>query len=244
MPPGGAGQQPRLCNPEAAGGVGAGQGICSRCKGGACQAPPRPGEKGRASTGPTRSLAPHRTPGVPHRGHCRLLPSEADVARVQCPAPDAVSSRTCVLALLLQRDVRQTLAPPSRGHQGFEGKEGPLLGPGCSGAPRTAGGSQVAGLQGQGTVGAGPLCLTRLSGLQSVYERQGIAVMTPTVPGSPKGPFLGLPRGTMRRQKSIGKQRGRTHRGGPGPSAGPFGDPTPAHWRAGPQSHPGEPLTL
>ncbi|KAJ8795621.1 hypothetical protein J1605_002383 [Eschrichtius robustus] len=29
---------------------------------------------------------------------------------------------------------------------------------------------------------------------QSVYERQGIAVMTPTVPGSPKGPFLGLPR--------------------------------------------------
>lgn len=46
------------------------------------------------------------------------------------------------------------------------------------------------------------------SGLQSVYERQGIAVMTPTVPGSPKGPFLGLPRGTMRRQKSIGKKRG------------------------------------
>lgn len=45
------------------------------------------------------------------------------------------------------------------------------------------------------------------SGLQSVYERQGIAVMTPTVPGSPKGPFLGLPRGTMRRQKSIGKKR-------------------------------------
>ena len=154
MPPGGAGQQPRLCNPEAAGGVGAGQGICSRCKGGACQAPPRPGEKGRASTGPTRSLAPHRTPGVPHRGHCRLLPSEADVARVQCPAPDAVSSRTCVLALLLQRDVRQTLAPPSRGHQGFEGKEGPLLGPGCSGAPRTAGGGQVAGPQGQRSVSA------------------------------------------------------------------------------------------
>lgn len=30
--------------------------------------------------------------------------------------------------------------------------------------------------------------------------------MTPTVPGSPKGPFLGLPRGTMRRQKSIGKE--------------------------------------
>lgn len=38
-----------------------------------------------------------------------------------------------------------------------------------------------------------------------MYERQGIAVMTPTVPGSPQGPFLGIPRGTMRRQKSIGK---------------------------------------
>ncbi|XP_014389481.1 PREDICTED: SH3 and multiple ankyrin repeat domains protein 2 [Myotis brandtii] len=51
---------------------------------------------------------------------------------------------------------------------------------------------------------AGLAHLTRVaSGLQSVYERQGIAVMTPTVPGSPKGPFLGLPRGTMRRQKSI-----------------------------------------
>lgn len=48
------------------------------------------------------------------------------------------------------------------------------------------------------------------SGSQSAYERQGIAVMTPTVPGSPKGPLLGLPRGTMRRQKSIGKQHGRT----------------------------------
>lgn len=48
--------------------------------------------------------------------------------------------------------------------------------------------------------------LTWFSCLQSVYERQGIAVMTPTVPGSPKGPFLGLPRGTMRRQKSIGKE--------------------------------------
>lgn len=58
------------------------------------------------------------------------------------------------------------------------------------------------GEAGQGTA------YPRLSGLQSMYERQGIAVMTPTVPGSPKGPFLGLPRGTMRRQKSIGKKRG------------------------------------
>nr|XP_045008579.1 SH3 and multiple ankyrin repeat domains protein 2 isoform X3 [Jaculus jaculus] len=47
-------------------------------------------------------------------------------------------------------------------------------------------------------------CFPAVSDMNSVYERQGIAVMTPTVPGSPKGPFLGLPRGTMRRQKSIG----------------------------------------
>ncbi|XP_076965066.1 SH3 and multiple ankyrin repeat domains protein 2 isoform X1 [Callospermophilus lateralis] len=47
-------------------------------------------------------------------------------------------------------------------------------------------------------------CFPAASDMNSVYERQGIAVMTPTVPGSPKGPFLGLPRGTMRRQKSIG----------------------------------------
>ncbi|XP_059254990.1 SH3 and multiple ankyrin repeat domains protein 2 isoform X3 [Mustela nigripes] len=46
-------------------------------------------------------------------------------------------------------------------------------------------------------------CFPSVSDMNSVYERQGIAVMTPTVPGSPKGPFLGLPRGTMRRQKSI-----------------------------------------
>ncbi|XP_049568979.1 SH3 and multiple ankyrin repeat domains protein 2 isoform X4 [Orcinus orca] len=46
-------------------------------------------------------------------------------------------------------------------------------------------------------------CFPSVSDVNSVYERQGIAVMTPTVPGSPKGPFLGLPRGTMRRQKSI-----------------------------------------
>ncbi|XP_008758290.1 SH3 and multiple ankyrin repeat domains protein 2 isoform X2 [Rattus norvegicus] len=46
-------------------------------------------------------------------------------------------------------------------------------------------------------------CFPAASDVNSVYERQGIAVMTPTVPGSPKGPFLGLPRGTMRRQKSI-----------------------------------------
>lgn len=64
--------------------------------------------------------------------------------------------------------------------------------------------------------------LTPALRLQSVYERQGIAVMTPTVPGSPKGPCLGLPRGTMRRQKSIGKERGLPRR------ACPWSGPTPA----------------
>lgn len=80
-----------------------------------------------------------------------------------------------------------------------------------------------------------------LSGLQSVYERQGIAVMTPTVPGSPKGPFLGLPRGTMRRQKSIGKQRGHPRKGAPwlsAPSAVPLRGPRPAHQRTGTRPHP------
>ncbi|XP_071074015.1 SH3 and multiple ankyrin repeat domains protein 2 isoform X2 [Dasypus novemcinctus] len=47
-------------------------------------------------------------------------------------------------------------------------------------------------------------CFPSVSDMNSVYERQGIAMMTPTIPGSPKGPFLGIPRGTMRRQKSIG----------------------------------------
>ncbi|XP_051821755.1 SH3 and multiple ankyrin repeat domains protein 2 isoform X4 [Antechinus flavipes] len=47
-------------------------------------------------------------------------------------------------------------------------------------------------------------CFPSVADMNSIYERQGIAVMTPTVPGSPKAPFLGIPRGTMRRQKSIG----------------------------------------
>ncbi|NWI88318.1 SHAN2 protein, partial [Pitta sordida] len=46
-------------------------------------------------------------------------------------------------------------------------------------------------------------CFPSATDMNSMYERQGIAVMTPTVPGSPQGPFLGIPRGTMRRQKSI-----------------------------------------
>ncbi|XP_053141969.1 SH3 and multiple ankyrin repeat domains protein 2 isoform X8 [Hemicordylus capensis] len=46
-------------------------------------------------------------------------------------------------------------------------------------------------------------CFPSATDMNSMYERQGIAVMPPTVPGSPQGPFLGIPRGTVRRQKSI-----------------------------------------
>ncbi|XP_075423724.1 SH3 and multiple ankyrin repeat domains protein 2 isoform X4 [Ascaphus truei] len=47
-------------------------------------------------------------------------------------------------------------------------------------------------------------CFPAATETNSMYDRQGIAVMPPTVPGSTQGPFLGIPRGTMRRQKSIG----------------------------------------
>ncbi|XP_036399115.1 SH3 and multiple ankyrin repeat domains protein 2-like isoform X4 [Megalops cyprinoides] len=40
--------------------------------------------------------------------------------------------------------------------------------------------------------------------MNSMYDRQGVAVVPPTVPGSPRGAYLGVPKGTMRRQKSIG----------------------------------------
>ncbi|XP_073460331.1 SH3 and multiple ankyrin repeat domains protein 2 isoform X4 [Aquarana catesbeiana] len=46
-------------------------------------------------------------------------------------------------------------------------------------------------------------CFPPATEANSIYDRQGIAVIPPTVPGSPHGPFLGVPRGTMRRQKSI-----------------------------------------
>nr|XP_060621261.1 SH3 and multiple ankyrin repeat domains protein 2 isoform X6 [Anolis sagrei ordinatus] len=46
-------------------------------------------------------------------------------------------------------------------------------------------------------------CFPPATDMNSMYERQGIAVMPPTVPGSIQGPFLGVPRGTVRRQKSI-----------------------------------------
>ncbi|XP_072842021.2 SH3 and multiple ankyrin repeat domains protein 2 isoform X1 [Pogona vitticeps] len=47
-------------------------------------------------------------------------------------------------------------------------------------------------------------CFPSATDMNSMYDRQGIAVMPPTVPGSSQGPFLGVPRGTVRRQKSIG----------------------------------------
>ncbi|XP_042325220.1 SH3 and multiple ankyrin repeat domains protein 2 isoform X2 [Sceloporus undulatus] len=47
-------------------------------------------------------------------------------------------------------------------------------------------------------------CFPSATDMNSMYDRQGIAVMPPTVPGSTQGPFLGVPRGTVRRQKSIG----------------------------------------
>ncbi|KAM9301663.1 SH3 and multiple ankyrin repeat domains protein 2 isoform 2-T2 [Gastrophryne carolinensis] len=46
-------------------------------------------------------------------------------------------------------------------------------------------------------------CFPPAPEVNSIFDRQGIAVMPPTVPESPHGPFLGIPRGTMRRQKSI-----------------------------------------
>lgn len=39
-----------------------------------------------------------------------------------------------------------------------------------------------------------------------MFERQGVAVVPPTVPGGPQGAYLGVPKGTMKRQKSIGKE--------------------------------------
>lgn len=40
--------------------------------------------------------------------------------------------------------------------------------------------------------------------LQSLCNSQDAAVDSPQQPGSPRGPFLGLPKGTIRRQTSIG----------------------------------------
>ena len=46
-----------------------------------------------------------------------------------------------------------------------------------------------------------------LISFQSMYGGQGVAVVPPTVPG----PYLGVPRGTMRKQKSIGERTHITH---------------------------------
>ncbi|KAL4642020.1 SH3 and multiple ankyrin repeat domains protein 2 isoform X6 [Arapaima gigas] len=47
-------------------------------------------------------------------------------------------------------------------------------------------------------------CFATPPDIDSTYDRQGVAVVPPTVPGSPRGSYLGVPKGTMRRQKSIG----------------------------------------
>ncbi|XP_049339267.1 SH3 and multiple ankyrin repeat domains protein 2 [Astyanax mexicanus] len=47
-------------------------------------------------------------------------------------------------------------------------------------------------------------CIATPTDFNSMYERQGVAVVPPTVPGGPQGGYLGIPKGTMRRQKSIG----------------------------------------
>ncbi|XP_048463108.1 SH3 and multiple ankyrin repeat domains protein 2-like isoform X1 [Rhincodon typus] len=47
-------------------------------------------------------------------------------------------------------------------------------------------------------------CFPPTTDANSIYDRQSIAVLPPTVPGSHNSPYLEIPRGTMRRQKSIG----------------------------------------
>ncbi|XP_074086951.1 SH3 and multiple ankyrin repeat domains protein 2 isoform X2 [Macrotis lagotis] len=46
-------------------------------------------------------------------------------------------------------------------------------------------------------------CFPSVADMNSIYERQGIAVMTPTVPGSPKVPFLGIPRGITEEERQF-----------------------------------------
>lgn len=47
---------------------------------------------------------------------------------------------------------------------------------------------------------------TYITILQAMYERQGVAVVPPTLPSGPQGAYLDIPKGAMKRQKSIGKQ--------------------------------------
>ncbi|XP_053356416.1 SH3 and multiple ankyrin repeat domains protein 2-like [Clarias gariepinus] len=47
-------------------------------------------------------------------------------------------------------------------------------------------------------------CMVTPTDFSAMFERQGVAVVPPTVPGGPQGAYLGVPKGTMKRQKSIG----------------------------------------
>ncbi|KAK3570246.1 hypothetical protein QTP86_017131, partial [Hemibagrus guttatus] len=47
-------------------------------------------------------------------------------------------------------------------------------------------------------------CLVTPTDFNAIYERQGVAVVSPTVPSGPQGAYLGVPKGTIKRQKSIG----------------------------------------
>ncbi|KAM6980497.1 SH3 and multiple ankyrin repeat domains protein 2-like [Aplochiton taeniatus] len=48
-------------------------------------------------------------------------------------------------------------------------------------------------------------CFVSPTDMNSMYDRQGVAVVPPTVPGSPRAAFLGIPaKGAMKKQKSIG----------------------------------------
>ncbi|TSR87317.1 SH3 and multiple ankyrin repeat domains protein 2 [Bagarius yarrelli] len=47
-------------------------------------------------------------------------------------------------------------------------------------------------------------CLVTPGDFNAIYERQGVAVVSPTVPSGQQGAYLGIPKGTMKRQKSIG----------------------------------------
>lgn len=191
---GGAASNLRFPVKEAAG---AAQGIYFTTRGGGRWAPSGPGRGGRAGTA---------------RLGCCCQPTVWKRTR---PRADPTPTSGCSLLghLILSRSSQAGHGSTEQGLRAFGGRGGPFLV--CS----------VVSIHWTvqcplpGVPVSGPAHLTWPPGLQSVYERQGIAVMTPTVPGSPKGPFLGLPRGTMRRQKSIGKQHGHTHEGAPWLSA-------------------------
>lgn len=203
MPPGGGWPATSLCSPEVAGGVGAGPGSAPSTKEGHAGLL-RAG--GKASVGPTRSLALHCARQALHYGCCRLLlPSERTWPGVRChrSALDALSCRTRVLALLFAPvDVRQTLAPTGAGaHQGSEGAGAPFwvldawVLPGQLGRPG-----------GRAPRPSARVCQPRTGlvspphsafWLQSVSRTPGHRRDDAHRPrGHEGGPFLGLPRGT------------------------------------------------